>query len=626
MILRRIVAAVGGQPAVILENDRRLGIAQHIGAHHQPGIVFKVKEIADGRQDIQAGNRLIDDDEALHIGAPDEEAALVERELIQLLARQRIERFAIQPVGVVVGRQHDDGILIVAGLLQLLQQHPYGLIQLDITGKVGAGGLRQVQMLHCPAVAHTHGVAEEIILQVAADGEVVGHKMLIGQNGIQRGVHHIHIGFRPHHLDIEAVAHALIVIAEVGMGLIAGIIGVGVVVVGTGGVAHRPELVAEREGQPVGRRFGQAPGAGDGDEPQKVHIFAVQRADAPNGIVELGELEALAPQLVEVGGEVGVDGVFPQAFAGEEDEVFPLEIAGVVVFGAGRHPGKIAVDAGKLGVLGLPGQRRKVNIHDLRLGLRLRLRLGLGLRLGSAAHGRHGAEDGVSRLDAEGGKQPEAAHRKIADKIGGVKTAGTHRTAGIRQDAGGGEHLQQQRRNKRSQQLLPPGVAPFDALLPLPDEQCQRHQHQQQRPPAPQDGAEDDAGELGHLPCSAHRKQGKIDLEDGVVHHLSHVKDAENGPQDGHDDAPGLGGKGLAQKGKQQPRRQRKAEGVKQSLGVIEADGGDPQHQLHPQHRRREEPHPPPCRPRQLQAEFRFRFRLGLDALLGNGHHITSVR
>ena len=240
----------------------------------------------------------------------------------------------------------------MAGFFKLLQQHADGFIQLDIAGKVGTGGLRQVKFGDRLLIAHGHGVSKEIILQMPADGEVIGHKVLIRQHDIQRGIHHIHIGFRPHDLNVQSVAHALIVVAKVRVGFITGIIGIGVVVVGTGGVAHRPKLVAEREGQPVFRRFGHAPGAGDGDEPQKVHIFAVQRGNAPNGIIEIGELKALAPQLVEIWGQLRIDGVFPQAFAGKEDEILPRKVAGILIFGAGGHFGKVAVHLRQCLVLG----------------------------------------------------------------------------------------------------------------------------------------------------------------------------------------------------------------------------------------------------------------------------------
>ena len=408
---------------------------------------------------------------------------MVKGKLIQLPARQRVQGFDIQTVGVVVGRQHDDGILIMAGFFKLLQQHADGFIQLDIAGKVGTGGLRQVKFGDRLLIAHGHGVAEEIILQMPADRQIIGHKVLIRQHGIQRGIHHIHIGFRPHDLNVQSVAHALIVVAKVRVGFIAGIIGIGVVVVGAGGVTHGPKLIAEGEGQPVGGGFGHTPGTGNGDHPQKVHIFAVQRGNAPNGIIEIGELKALAPQLVEIWSQVGIDGVFPQAFAGKEDEILPRKVAGILIFGAGGHFGKVAVHLRQCLVLGRFGQRRKVDLHHLLFSFRLRLRFGFRLQF-LHRYRRHGAKDGIACLDAEGGKQPKAADRKIADKIGGIQAADAHSTAGIQQGPAGGDDLQRQRCDKRPQQLFPLFMAPSNALFALPEEQRNGHQHKQQRPPA----------------------------------------------------------------------------------------------------------------------------------------------
>ena len=105
---------------------------------------------------------------------------MVYAKLIQLPAGQRIQRFGIQTIWVMIGRQHKNGILIMAGFLKLLQQHTDGLIQFYIAGQVGPGRLRQFQIGHRLLIAHGHRIAEEIILQMAADGEIIGHEVLIG--------------------------------------------------------------------------------------------------------------------------------------------------------------------------------------------------------------------------------------------------------------------------------------------------------------------------------------------------------------------------------------------------------------------------------------------------------------
>ena len=428
--------------------------------------------------------------------------------------------------------------------------------------------------------------------------------MFVGQHGIQRGVHHIHIRFRPGHPDIQPVSHALVIITQVGMGFIPGIIGVGVVMVGPCRIAHGPELIAEGKRQPVCRGFGHAPGARHGDQSQQVHILAVQRGNAPHRIVKIGKLKALAPQLIERRRQLRIDRVFPQALTGQEDQVFAPEQPGIVIFGAGRRLGKIAVHLRQRLIPGLPGQSLEVDIQHLfcplRFGCRLRLRFCPGF------YRFHGAEPGIARFDAEGGQHSKPTDRKIADKFGGIQPAGAHRPAGIQQHAAYRCRLQYQSRNQRPQQLPPAPVSPNGPAFPLPDQQSHRHRHQQQRPPALRNGGKDHAGKLGHLPCAAHRKQGEKHLENGVVDNLAHIENGKNPPQGRHDNTADLGRKGFAQKAKQQPGRQRKTQRVKDPLNIIKADGGEPQYQLHPQQSRREKPQSLPHRSRGLSLRLRF--------------------
>ena len=68
----------------------------------------------------------------------------------------------------------------------------------------------------------------------------------------RKAKHHLQIRVGPAGAgDVQTIALTVVIIAQIGVGQVAVIIGVGVVVIGHGGVTQRTELVAQREGHIV---------------------------------------------------------------------------------------------------------------------------------------------------------------------------------------------------------------------------------------------------------------------------------------------------------------------------------------------------------------------------------------
>ena len=275
-----------------------------------------------------------------------------------------------------------------------------------------------------------HGVAPAPV-GVAADGHIIGVEgravLHIGGDVIINSVHHhLLVGVGPVAAagNKETVAYAIEVIAQIGMGEMTVIVGVGVVVIGQRIVAQGAELVAQCQGHivAVGNVETEAVVDPSGDQTRHHGKFAAGGGLTPTGLIEIVEHEALMGQTIEGGGQLLADDIGREGLGGNEDEILPLEEARIVVLLGGSLVAKVAVEGDGGGGCPLV-QGGKVDIHLVVLVL---LQGGVVYRLNIDALGniiqwRFGdAEDGVLHLKADSARQTHHGNGAVRGIVVGV--------------------------------------------------------------------------------------------------------------------------------------------------------------------------------------------------------------
>ena len=202
----------------------------------------------------------------------------------------------------MVPGEDDHGVLQLAGLLQRLDGVLQSLVQLHVAGQIGPGGLAHVQIRHLIPVLGGHGVAGEAVIHVAAHRHIVVVEGLLSGQSLGEGqLHHLQVGLGPGHGHIQPGVTGVEIIAQVGVGEVAVIVVGCIVVVGQGGIAQGPELVAHGEvhGDPV---FSCIPLGGidlvGGDQAGGGGILPIHRGVIPQGVVEVLKHKAGVGQLV----------------------------------------------------------------------------------------------------------------------------------------------------------------------------------------------------------------------------------------------------------------------------------------------------------------------------------------
>ena len=144
-----------------------------------------------------------------------------------------------------------------------------------------AGAMSVETGVHAVSILKKAGVDFTVLSDEPASGAYLGE--LMGYTG-----------------DVQAVALAVIVVTQIGVGQVAVVVGVGVVVIGHGGIAQRPELVAQGEGHIVLMAGVEAEIAVDprGDDAGHVGELAAGGGLSPGGLVEVLTHEALVGQAV----------------------------------------------------------------------------------------------------------------------------------------------------------------------------------------------------------------------------------------------------------------------------------------------------------------------------------------
>ena len=471
---------------------------------HEPGVELQPEQVADGGQNIDGGARGVDGDAALHAAAPQQPRVLVagDIQLTVLLAAELlivVHLIGDQRVGIVVGGHADHGVVSDPGGLQLLQQVRQGVFQLQIGGDVALHRLRGVGIRRHGGfpVLGGHGVAPAPV-GVSADGHVVGVEGLAGVHvilNIRRGgqLHHLQIGVGPAgDGEGQAVALTVVIIAQIGVGQVAVVVGVGVVVIGHGGIAQRPELVAQREGHVVLMAGVEAEIAVDprGDDAGHVGELAAGGGLSPAGLVVVGEHEALVGQLVQGGRQLLADDVGGEGLGSDLDEILALEHAGVLVLLAGGLAAEVVVHVLQRGAAHQIGGGGEVQLHlvvvvDHRL---------IRHRLVHLDHRRvRQIEDGVLGLQPNGGCQTEAGHGVVGDVVVGVVRP---ILAGIAQ--GGTDSLtHREHRQRHNAAADAEGLARQQAAAE-DDQQHQRQEGQQDKHNAAEDDLQHGGEEVAH--------------------------------------------------------------------------------------------------------------------------------
>ncbi len=78
----------------------------------------------------------------------------------------------------MIRRQHDQRALRQSGGVQFLQQILHGKIQLHLTGDISLCFFRVGEACYLVFIFYAHGISGKVVLHMAADAHIVGHKGL----------------------------------------------------------------------------------------------------------------------------------------------------------------------------------------------------------------------------------------------------------------------------------------------------------------------------------------------------------------------------------------------------------------------------------------------------------------
>ena len=106
-------------------------------------------------------------------------------------------------------------------------------------------------VLHQSLVLGSHGIALEVVFQMAGNRHIVGVEGLLIHILPCGHIYHFQIRFRPGLCNLQAVSHRLVHIPQIGMREVPVVIAIVMVVIGVGAVAQSLQLGAHGEGHIV---------------------------------------------------------------------------------------------------------------------------------------------------------------------------------------------------------------------------------------------------------------------------------------------------------------------------------------------------------------------------------------
>ena len=460
----------------------------------------------------------------------------------------------------MVGGQDDNGLVGNTCDFQLLHQIGHGCFQLQIAGDIGLNALGVVgigRLCHI-TVLLGHVVAAPVVVAVAADRHIVSVKVgtvfhILLDVAVHRRLHHIQIGLRPQASvgQFQTIAHTIVIIAQIGMGLIPAVIGIAVVVVGQRTVSQFLEHPAQANGHIVVRADLEGVGALDpvGDQTGHDGELAAGGGQSPVGLIEISEHKAVVGQLVQSGSQLLADDVGREGLRRDQDQILPRKIVGVFVLLGGSQAVHILMDALQSIILLALRQTGKINVqhvvavHD---GAGSRLRTFRGIHRGRGIHtglvrgaggglrrgGNHrlvrpgrsvrfiginvnggqrhlrSTEDSVLQLQAHTADDTELRDGKVGGEIVGIEVPGSAKVG----HQGTGQ-LEQHHQNDH-------GDTQGECLSALFKDPLAQEDHRQQR-----DERKQNKGNAGH----DHFHQQAKKVTNHLPDHFLHIADAEVG-------------------------------------------------------------------------------------------------
>ena len=378
-------------------------------------------------------------------------------------------------------------------------------------------------------------------------------------------LHHFQIRGGPVGSEGHAVSGEFHGVAHVGMGLAATVIAAPIVVIAE--ALHPPlrlKRIAQSEGQvavPGGIQAGHRL-APPGIRIQALHqgILAVG-GGVGEGIIIVVEDDSLLGQLVQIGGQILVDGRGREALRAHDDQIVVLQHPGVFVLVGSGNFRTVVIDCQQLFVLSQGIQGIKVNVHNvvLDLGRLLGRVLPLGLLRNIIVL--------LLRFDMAGQFQPDGRQqaKSLNILIGGnfpaavVVLIGEHFRTRL-PDAYPGQGKQG---NRQRQQHNPP-LCPKLPFQPLSQENPQRQGYQQRNEPGKMipHGGKQLPPEVGHgLPTLGYHGYGIQRAENEMIDNLTAVEQGQHRRQENFRSKTAFSQKGQDKCHKQR-RGQRKAQGV----------------------------------------------------------------
>ena len=182
-----------------------------------------------------------------------------------------------------------------------------------------------------------------------------------------RNIHHFQIALRPllRQALQSLIAGNKAVVAQMGVGAVP-VVEVRIVVVIGGGIISLPlQLAADGQKQGLLDGHAHAHTLGGGNQPHHIGEFSRSGTAAPGGLVVVRKADALGGKAVERGRSFRVDGLGRESLRRYQNQVFPFEEAGILVFSGRGQGGQIGVDLpdGAVGILVF--QRLKIQALDL---------------------------------------------------------------------------------------------------------------------------------------------------------------------------------------------------------------------------------------------------------------------
>ena len=541
-------------------------VGEHVRARQQPGVVFKTPQVQNRRQNVHIAAVFVHHDVFLQAAYPEDQGRLVLGEAVNVVTDQLGILAVLQAVGEMISGNDNGGSVCHPRLLQPLHQIADGLVKLDVAAQVCLDGVAGIgQILHLIPVPLGHFISAGVVFIVTGEGHVVGVEGFFPDVIIHGLLHHFQIRGRPVGGEGHAVPGEFHGVAHVGVRLIPTVIAAPIVVIAE---ALHPPLRLKHIAQGEGKIA--APGgiqAGHCLAPPGIRIQALHQGvlavggGIGEGIIIVVEDDPLLGQLVQIGGQILVDGSGGKALRAHDNQVVVLQHSGVFVLIGAGNLGTVVIDCQQLFVLGHGVQGIKVNVHNvvLDLGRLLGLVLPLGLLRNIIVL--------LLRFGMAGQLQPDG--RQQAKSLGGlvggdfpaavIVLIGEHFRARL-PDACPGQGKQG---NRQHQQRNPP-LCPKLPFQPFSQENPQRQGHHQSDEPGKMipHGGKQLPPEVGHgLPALGYHSHGIQRAENEMIDNLAAVKQGQHRRQEYFRSKTPFSQKGQDKCHKQR-RGQRKAQGV----------------------------------------------------------------